>query len=140
MSVCDLLKYHNNPESRCDDRTIEGKFVCHFRLSLLFMTVIVSDLGDIGLMRPSAERERYYDPSFCPFAARNKHLLRHHVKCEERWRGAIDVDCRETFLPRGSLAASLSSRLSGRFSLPTVYHPEERNGGTFPNVGKPPSR
>lgn len=60
-------------------------------------------------MSPSAERERYYDPSFCPFAARNKHLLRHHVKCEERWRGAIDVDCRGTFLPRGSLVASLSS-------------------------------
>lgn len=27
-----------------------------------------------------------------------------------------------------------------RFSLPAVYHLEERNGGTFPNGGKPPSR
>lgn len=82
----------------------------------------------------------YYDPSFCPFAARNKHLLRHHVKWEERWRGAIDVDCRGTFLPR-----ALSRRVpffvhSGRFSLSAVYRPEERNGGTFPNGGKPPSR
>lgn len=81
----------------------------------------------------------YYDPSFCPFAARNKHLLRHHVKWEERWRGAIDVDCRGTFLPH-----ALSRRIpflvhSGRFSLSTVYRPEERNGGTFSNGGKPPS-
>ncbi|KAG7190996.1 hypothetical protein KM043_007043 [Ampulex compressa] len=45
---------------------------------------------------PWLDEGTYYDPSFCPFAARNKHLLRHRVKWEEGWRGAIDVDCRGT--------------------------------------------
>lgn len=88
--------YHIN--ARRNNRMIRSSLV-HFRLSLLFTTV--SDVGECDLYNAVIGWTRtYYDPSFCPFATRNKHLLRHHVKWEERWRGAIDVDCRGTFLPR----------------------------------------
>ena len=70
----------------------------------------------------------YYDPSFCPFAARNKHLLRHRVKGEERWCSAIDVDCRGTLLPlfhfplstfpSSSSSSSSSSSFSRRSACP----------------------
>jgi len=119
------------------------KFVHYFIIPTIYDRRCLGPRRDRPTMPRRGWTRTYYDPSFCPFAARNKHLLRHHVKWEERWRGAIDVDCRGTFLPRPlslSRRASLFFVHSGCSSLSAVYRPEERNGGTFPNGGKPPSR
>lgn len=85
---------------------------------------------------PTIERrdETYYDPSFCPLAARNKHLLRHRVKGEEGWRRAIDVDCRGTRSP----PVHATYFPSKSFLLPRSHFPQtgERNGGVLPRRGK----
>lgn len=87
---------------------------------------------------PTIERrdETYYDPSFCPLAARNKHLLRHRVKGEEGWRRAIDVDCRGTRSP----PVHATYFPSKSFLLPRSHFPQKGMAVYSPDERKLPSR